>query len=186
MTRPTIQTGCASTTVLLLGLALSPAPALADPPDKSAKKQQQAERKQAREQGKAVDRQDRAWLKAQREQQREARKTRRQAAREGWYDGSSWKAYDGEYRYRDAEFGALQRYPMPAAYVPPAGFEVRVYEPGTRLPAAWIAPTYYVEHHHYHLPPPPPQHRWVQVDDDVVLVAVASGLIADIVYDLFR
>jgi Ni/Co efflux regulator RcnB len=165
---------------------LTPA-AFADPPGgKAGKKQEQAARKQAREQSRAIDRQDRASLKALREQQREARKTRRIAAGEGWYDGSTWKSYEGEYRYRDAEFTALQRYTAPTPYLPPVNFEMRVFEPGVRLPSAWVEPVYYVEHVHYRLPPPPPQHRWVRVDDDVVLVALASGLVADIVYDLFR
>jgi Ni/Co efflux regulator RcnB len=174
--------------MLLALLAFGVVPvAFADPPGgKGAKKQEQAARKQAREASKAIDRQDRASLKALREQQREARKARRVAARDGWYDGSNWKAYDGEYRYRDTEFTALKQYTAPAPYLPPVGFEMRVFEPGVRLPSAWVEPVYYVEHVHYHLPPPPPQHRWVRVDDDVVLVALASGLVADIVYDLFR
>jgi len=42
---------------------------------------------------------------------------------------------------------------------------------------------------HYHggpdrhqLPPPPPQHRWAYIDGRYVLVAVATGIIAQILF----
>lgn len=53
---------------------------------------------------------------------------------------------------------------------------------GERLPAIYLERRYYVEdYRHHHLAPPPRGHRWVRTDDGkYVLIAVATGIIADI------
>jgi Ni/Co efflux regulator RcnB len=172
--------------LLLFALVAAPAAAFDPPPGKSAAKAARGEAK-ARQQAVKQERTgDKAWLKAERERQKSLRKQQRISARAGWYDGSSWNAYGEEIRYRDGQWQAVVSYAAPRPYLPPPQFEAIVYEPGMRLPEPWYRSEYRIEHRVYNLPPPPPQHHWVMVDDDAVLVALASGLIADFVYDLFR
>jgi Ni/Co efflux regulator RcnB len=58
----------------------------------------------------------------------------------------------------------------------------RDYHRGERIEVVYLEPRYYVEdYHHYHLRQPPRGHRWVRTDDGrFILVAVATGIIADI------
>lgn len=170
-------------------------PVLADPPPgKAARKAERAwakeERKAEREWAKEERKAERAWDKAQRkawrEQQKAMRESRRASARQGWYDGDDWRSYDEPYRYRREDWVAVRTYPAPRAWAPPTDEVIYTYEPGMRLPQTWYQESWRIVHDPYGLPPPPPRHRWVQVDDDAVLVAVASGLIADFVYDLFE
>lgn len=53
---------------------------------------------------------------------------------------------------------------------------------GERIPVVYLERRYYVEdYRHHHLAPPPRGHRWVRTDDGkYVLIAVATGIIADI------
>ena len=43
-----------------------------------------------------------------------------------------------------------------------------------------------VDYRHYGLTPPPYGYQYVRVDNDVFLTAVATGLIASIVFGLFQ
>ena len=53
---------------------------------------------------------------------------------------------------------------------------------GERVPVVYLERRYYVEdYRHHHLAPPPHGHRWIRTDDGkYVLIAVATGIIADI------
>lgn len=147
------------------------------------KEQREAERELAKD----MREDEREWLKRERERQRELRKEQRERAREGWYADGRWYDYDDDYRYRDQYREAIERHPAPHAYSPPPGYEVIVYEPGMRLPPPYFSRDHVIfEPVRYGLPPPPPAYGWVQVDDDAVLVALASGAVADFVYDLFE
>jgi len=57
------------------------------------------------------------------------------------------------------------------------------YHRGGRVPEEYYRDRrYYVDYHAYHLAPPPPEHVWVRSDTgDFLLVAVATGIIADMV-----
>jgi Ni/Co efflux regulator RcnB len=173
---------------LLLSLSLLAAPVLAldQPPWKEDQKARKEQHKAERDWHKAQRKQDREWIKQQRSRQKALRKQQGALATDGWYDGRGWNDHAEALHYRDQHWEAVARYPAPRDYLPPADFEVIVYEPGMPLPQPWIRNEYIVEHRPYGLPPPPPGHHWMQVDDDVVLVALASGLIADFVYDLFE
>lgn len=70
-------------------------------------------------------------------------------------------------------------------YVHPPGYRPYRWVSGHYLPRPYYAPVYYVDYRPYRLPPPPHGHHWVRVDRDVLLVALATGLIVDTVYDLF-
>lgn len=53
---------------------------------------------------------------------------------------------------------------------------------GQRLPRAYFGPRYYVnDWRTYRLPPPRPGYRWVRRDDDFLLVAATTGLIASVI-----
>ena len=53
---------------------------------------------------------------------------------------------------------------------------------GERLPASYYQNrAYYVDYRVYHLRPPPRGYRWVRVDDDYMLIALTTGLIASII-----
>jgi Ni/Co efflux regulator RcnB len=53
---------------------------------------------------------------------------------------------------------------------------------GQRLPAQYYRDRgYYVDYRAHHLRAPPRGYRWVHVDNDYVLVAAATGLIASII-----
>ncbi len=53
---------------------------------------------------------------------------------------------------------------------------------GAPIPRQYYNPNYFVsDYRPHHLPPPPRNHRWVQVGTDYVLVAIATGIIANII-----
>ena len=52
---------------------------------------------------------------------------------------------------------------------------------GQRLPSQYRARTAYVDYRSHRLRPPPRGHQWVRADNQYVLVALTSGLIADII-----
>lgn len=55
------------------------------------------------------------------------------------------------------------------------------YRRGEKIEVVYLAPRYYVDYHQHHLAPPPPGHRWVRHPDGrYLMVAVATGIIADI------
>ena len=55
-----------------------------------------------------------------------------------------------------------------------------------RFPAAYYAPHYVVENYGaYRLRPPPRGCHWVRVDSDVVLTAIATGAVIEVVSNLF-
>ena len=64
---------------------------------------------------------------------------------------------------------------------------VYVYRTGQYLPRTYYTErTYYVQPTTYHLRVPPPGYEWVRVGNDVYLTQTRSGLIADVVANLFR
>lgn len=77
------------------------------------------------------------------------------------------------------------RYRAPSHYHRPHGYYARSWQRGHYLPTAYYAPSYYVDYRPYQLAPPPYGHHWVRVGSDVLLVALATGLIADAVHGLF-
>ncbi len=78
-----------------------------------------------------------------------------------------------------------QRYQAPRPYYRPSGYQVRRWNSGDRLPYAYRSRQYYVDYRAYNLYAPPSGYRWVRVDNDVVLAAVATGVIASVVAGLY-
>ena len=56
------------------------------------------------------------------------------------------------------------------------------YHRGDRVDVVYMQPRYYVpDYRVYHLAPPPPGHRWIRYPDGrYLLVAIATGVITDI------
>ena len=96
--------------------------------------------------------------------------------------GRDVRRADEHYIYRG------QTYPRwrGQAFVYPRGYAYRPWVSGQRLPAAYFAPNYYVTNWgYYHLAPPPPGYRYVRVGNDIVLAAIAGGLISQVIAGAF-
>ena len=52
---------------------------------------------------------------------------------------------------------------------------------GQRLPSNYRTRAYYVDYRQHHLRQPPRGYQWVQADNNYVLVALTTGLIASII-----
>lgn len=71
-------------------------------------------------------------------------------------------------------------------YARPHGYRYHAWRYGERLPVAYYAPRYVVrDYRAYGLYAPPRGHHWVRVDHDVILAAVASGIVTSVVFNLF-
>jgi len=85
-------------------------------------------------------------------------------------------------RWRQAE----RRYTAPR-YVAPRGHAVRTWSYGQRMPVAYRTQTYVVsDYGRYGLRAPPAGYQYVRSGNDVVLTAVATGLIAAVIAGLFN
>ena len=60
------------------------------------------------------------------------------------------------------------------------------YSYGSRLPRGYWGSSYYIDYRPYGLAPPPRGYRWNRVGNDVYLISVRDGLIAEAIYSLFR
>jgi Ni/Co efflux regulator RcnB len=71
-------------------------------------------------------------------------------------------------------------------YHRPHGYRYHVWRSGDRLPAAYRVSRYYVDDYWtYRLRQPPRGHYWVRVDNDVLLTAIATGVVVQVVSGLF-
>ena len=72
-------------------------------------------------------------------------------------------------------------------YHQPHGYQRHYWRAGERLPSGYRGSRYVVhDDRAYHLHSPPRHHHWVRVDNDVVLTAVATGVVAAVVYGIFQ
>ncbi len=76
------------------------------------------------------------------------------------------------------------RYAAPR-YNPPHGYHARSWQRGHYLPRNYRASPYVLDHRSYRWAPPPRGYHYVRVDDRAVLVAITSGLIAEVLGDVF-
>ena len=71
-------------------------------------------------------------------------------------------------------------------YIQPRGYYRHSWRHGDHLPRSYYSTRYVVhDYHAYHLHQPPYGYHWVRVNNDVVLAAVASGLVVSVVNGLF-
>ena len=78
-----------------------------------------------------------------------------------------------------------QRYHAPYQYVRPNGYQVRTWRGGDRLPRAYRTSQYHVDYRQYHLNAPPRGYQYVRVNNDVVLTAIATGIIASVITGMY-
>jgi Ni/Co efflux regulator RcnB len=71
-------------------------------------------------------------------------------------------------------------------YIAPRDYRYSRYAYGARLPRGYWGNAYYIDYAPYGLAPPPRGYRWNRVGNDVYLVSVRDGLIAEAIYSLFR
>lgn len=106
------------------------------------------------------------------------------------FDGRRYgdeRRYYSSYRrsYRDYGYSNPKRF-YGGAYYRPYGYRPYSWRYGNYLPGAYYAPRYIVrDYRAYRLYAPPRGYHWVRVDNDVVLAAIASGLVVSVVSNLF-
>jgi Ni/Co efflux regulator RcnB len=73
------------------------------------------------------------------------------------------------------------------AYHFPRGYRHNKWRRGDRLPRAYYARPYVVnDYYGYRLHAPPRGYHWVRVNHDVVLAAIATGVVLDVLYNHFH
>jgi len=70
-------------------------------------------------------------------------------------------------------------------YVHPRGYQARDWRRGERLPAAYRGQAYAVDYRTYRLAAPPRGYEYRRVGNDVVLTAIATGIIASVLFGMF-
>jgi len=104
-----------------------------------------------------------------REERRDVRQARREV-REDWRD------------YRKAHRDTYRR----PAYVGPRGYAYRPVAVGHRFSSAYYGNRYWVsDYGRYRLPAPVRNHRWIRYGNDVVLVNVHTGRVAQVYNGFF-
>lgn len=98
-----------------------------------------------------------------REPQRDSREFRHDDDRARWHDGREWRDHGRDWGYREHDWRR-----------------------GERLPIAYYAPQRVLgDYRVYGLREPPYGCRWVRVNNDVVLTAIATGAVLDVAYNVF-
>lgn len=125
---------------------------------------------QSRGQDRYEQRQDR------RDDRRDDRADRRDDRREARQDQ---RAY--------ARWQQSQRRYSAGRYSPPRGYQTRAWAYGQRMPASYRSNAYVVrDYNRYGLRQPPSGYQYVRSGNDVVLAAVATGLITAVIAGLFN
>jgi len=73
-----------------------------------------------------------------------------------------------------------------ARYQAPRGYQAHQWRHGEKLPPAYRGRAYQVDYRAYRLAPPPRGYQYVRVGNDVVLTAIATGVIASVIQQLFQ
>lgn len=108
------------------------------------------------------------------------RRDNRQAERH--YD----KRMDHAERKYDRHVRKAEKRYRAAAYRQPPGYRYHQWNRGERLPPAYRGEAYRVDYRAYRLPPPPRGYYYTRVDNDVLLTAAATGVIATVIAGLFQ
>ena len=119
----------------------------------------------------------------QRHDRREARQDRREFRQEQRQDRREYRQEQRQYaRWQQAQ----RRYHAPR-YVAPRGYAVRSWSYGQRMPSYYRTNAYVVhDYGRYGLRAPPSGYQYVRSGNDVVLAAVAGGLITAVIAGLFN
>lgn len=174
-----------TTTLLLAGAAAFPAAAKDN--DHDGRRGHESPEAVADFRDDRHDRRDERW--DDRYDRREDRRDDRHDRRHDRHDRHD-RGHDAyRHAYREKHHGGRywegQRHRASYRYVRPRGYQDYTWRVGYRLPAPYYARSYYVDYRYYGLPAPRHGHHWVRIGADVVLVAIATGLVHDAMYDLF-
>ncbi|UTP40054.1 RcnB family protein [Phenylobacterium sp. LH3H17] len=120
------------------------------------------------------DRQD-----ERRDDRRDYRDDRREDRSENRAERRAERRYDRHVQRAHKHYRA-------AEYQRPSAYRYHQWTRGERLPASYRAAHYRIDHRHYGLRAPPRGYYYTRVDNDVVLTAAASGLIASVIVGLFQ
>lgn len=86
-----------------------------------------------------------------------------------------------------ARWQQSQRRYSAGRYTPPRGYQTRAWAYGQRMPASYRSSSYVVrDYNRYGLRQPPSGYQYVRSGNDVVLTAVATGLITAVIAGLFN
>ena len=131
----------------------------------------------------AQSRNDRQDRREQREDRRDDRQDRREFRQDQREDRREYRQDQRQY----ARWQQSQRRYNASRYVAPRGYQVRQWSYGQRLPAAYASRGYVVnDYGRYGLRQPPRGYHYVRSGNDVVLTAVATGLITAVIAGLFN
>ena len=110
------------------------------------------------------------------------------------YNDNRWDRYRGDWnrhpnywdnrRHDRADYARYRfRY---GSYHAPRGYYYRTWRRGDHLPHGWYGNSYVVyDWRPYRLYSPPYGYHWVRVGNDVLLTAVATGIVLDVIYDIW-
>lgn len=122
-----------------------------------------------------------------RDDRRDDRYDRRDDRRDDRYDRRDDRRDDRYEQRRENRYErrAERRYNA-GRYHAPRGYQARNWHRGERLPSQYRTAGYRVDYRTYRLAPPPRGYAYHRVGNDVVLTAVASGVIASVLIGLFN
>jgi len=123
-----------------------------------------------------------------REEQREYRDAVRRGAPDRVIREERRDVVEARREYRDDWRDHRRRNPdvyRGGGWYAPRGYSYRRVDVGYRFNPAFYDRRYWVDPVRYHLRPAPYGHRWVRYGNDVVLINIGSGRVADINYRFF-
>lgn len=143
---------------------------------------------EAQSRGGYEQRQDRQDRRDDRDDRREHRQDAREDRREYRQDARDDRR---EYRQDQRSYARWQRaerrYNAPSRYYAPRGYQTRQWSYGQRMPSYYRSNQYVVrDYGRYGLRQPPHGYQYVRSGNDVVLAAVAGGLITAVIAGLFN
>jgi Ni/Co efflux regulator RcnB len=101
----------------------------------------------------------------------------------GGYSSHGWRDHNWRRSWNHGWSGS--RYRAPSRYYYPSGYRQSYWSIGLIVPRAYYAPNYYVNYSSYGLAAPPYGCHWVRVQNDVLLIDIATGEVVDILYGFF-
>ncbi|PZQ43188.1 MAG: hypothetical protein DI570_29385 [Phenylobacterium zucineum] len=141
----------------------------------------------------AADAQSRYDRDDRREQRQDRRDDRRDDRREAREDRREWRQDRRddrrEYRQQARAYERWQRAERrynAGRYYAPRGYQYRQWSYGQRIPSAYVNGYVIRDYNRYGLRQPPQGYHYVRSGNDVVLAAVAGGLITAVIAGLFN
>lgn len=118
---------------------------------------------------------------------REERRDRREDRREDRWERREDRREDRAERRRYERWQRAQRRYAAGRYYAPRGYQTRTWGYGQRMPYQYRTNQYVIrDYNRYGLYAPPSGYQYVRSGNDVVLAAVATGLITAVIAGLFQ